>query len=34
MNAWARDHQRGILTLLSAGVGLYLVIRGMTELLG
>jgi Sap, sulfolipid-1-addressing protein len=34
VNAWAREHQRGILTILSAGVGLYLVIRGMTELLG
>ncbi len=34
VNSWARARQRGILTLLSAGVGIYLVIRGMTELLG
>jgi len=34
LNAWARARQRGILTVIFAGVGVYLVVRGLTELLG
>jgi Sap, sulfolipid-1-addressing protein len=34
LNSWAREHQRGILTLIFAGVGLYLVVKGLSELLG
>jgi hypothetical protein len=34
VNAWARDHQRAILTVLFAAVGAYLMVKGTAEILG